>query len=140
MTMPLRLALLGALLGLALGLVGFTSWDEVHAMFTFAEPRLFFSFLAAVALLTAAWPVLAFWLGMSWAPRLIHRGSVAGGLLFGCGWALTGACPTVGFVQLGEGRLLALFTIAGVVLGNLAFALLQGRVFKFATGPTCKAD
>ena len=41
-------------------------------------------------------------------------------MLFGAGWALSGACPAVALVQLGEGHGAALFT-------TLSFTLAQGR-------------
>jgi hypothetical protein len=40
-----------------------------------------------------------------------------GGLLFGAGWVLAGACPGTAIAQLGEGRLAALFTVLGILLG-----------------------
>ena len=42
---------------------------------------------------------------------------LAGGLLFGAGWALTGACPATALGQVGEGKISALFTVLGVLVG-----------------------
>lgn len=42
---------------------------------------------------------------------------MAGGLIFGAGWVLAGACPGTAIAQLGEGKLSAIFTVAGVALG-----------------------
>jgi hypothetical protein len=47
---------------------------------------------------------------------------VAGGLLFGGGWAVAGFCPGTAVGALGEGRWHALFVIAGMLLGAALFA------------------
>jgi uncharacterized protein len=53
---------------------------------------------------------------------------IFGGVLFGVGWALAGACPGPIVAQLGTGRLSALFTLGGLVLGiTLADAVAARR-------------
>jgi uncharacterized membrane protein YedE/YeeE len=123
-----KLLVMGALLGLSLSSMGFTSWDEVHAMFTLADPRLLLTFLSGVALLGGAFAYLRARTAPSWPARPLERGTVVGGVLFGLGWALSGACPGVVFTQLGEGRLLAFLALAGMLGGNaLAGAFERGR-------------
>lgn len=48
-------------------------------------------------------------------------GNLWGGLLFGTGWALTGTCPGTALAQVGEGQLLALATVAGLLAGVAAY-------------------
>ena len=122
MSAHLRLLAMGALLGFALSNIGFTSWDEVHAMFTFADLRMFLAFAVGVSLLTAAFAVVRRTSSPAWPARPIHRGTLVGGALFGVGWALSGACPGVVLAQLGEGRFYALFSLAGVLFGNALYA------------------
>ncbi len=127
--MNARLLGMGALLGFSLSRIGFTSWDEVNAMFTFRDLRMFLAFAVGVVLLTGAFAIIARRSSPAWAARPIHRGTLVGGVLFGLGWALSGACPGVLLAQLGEGKLYALFAIAGVGVGNWAYgALLEGRL------------
>ncbi|HTP49445.1 MAG TPA: YeeE/YedE thiosulfate transporter family protein, partial [Anaeromyxobacteraceae bacterium] len=57
----------------------------------------------------------------------IHKGTVAGGLLFGLGWGLTGGCPSIAVVQLGEGRLAAGASVAGVLVGTWLTRRLAAR-------------
>jgi len=45
------------------------------------------------------------------------------GLLFGTGWALTGACPGPALAALGEGRFHAVWIVLGMVLGTWAWGL-----------------
>lgn len=55
-------------------------------------------------------------------------GIIIGGSLFGIGWAFTGLCPGTSLGALGEGRLHALFTIAGMLAGAMIFAHTYGFV------------
>jgi uncharacterized membrane protein YedE/YeeE len=56
-------------------------------------------------------------------PKELHGGGVAGSLVFGIGWALSGACPGTALAQVGEGKLYALITLAGLLLGTLAYGV-----------------
>ena len=129
----------GLLLGSSLSMIGFSSWDEVHAMFTFSELRLVLAFAFGVALLLPSWLLIARLTGASWSPRKIHRGTLIGGALFGVGWALSGACPSIALVQLGEGQLAALYTLGGILLGNWLYSVLNDRYWKLAAS-SCADD
>ena len=53
---------------------------------------------------------------LKWDPnRLI------GAFIFGAGWALTGTCPGTSMAQLGEGKVVAIFTILGILAGVWAY-------------------
>jgi len=131
--------LIGVGFGFALSRIGFASWDEVHGMFTFSDLRLLFTFMFAVALIVPSWFVFER-LGMAaWVKRSIHPGTVAGGVLFGMGWAISGACPSIGLVQLGEGQLGAIWTLVGIFAGNALYAWIHPRVFGWSTG-SCLDD
>lgn len=133
------IVLVGLTLGFALSRIGFSSWDEVHRMFTFADLRLLFTFIAAAAILVVAWIIIARVSAPRWARRPIHRGSLAGGVLFGVGWAVCGACPGIAFVQLGEGQLGALATIAGIFGGNWLYSIVHERYFRWSAA-SCVDD
>ena len=124
----------GIVFGAALSRIGFTSWDEVHGMFTFADLRLTLTFAMAVAFLVGAWWGFARGGREVGITRKIHKGTVAGGILFGVGWALSGACPSIGLVQLGEGQMGALWTLAGIFVGNAIYAWVHPRFFGWSTG------
>lgn len=53
---------------------------------------------------------------------MIVGGVVGGGILFGIGWALLGYCPGTSVAALAEGRLDALWGIAGGVAGAALYA------------------
>jgi uncharacterized membrane protein YedE/YeeE len=125
----LKLAFCGALLGFSLANMGFTSWDEVNAMFTFADLRLILTFGVGVVLLAIAFAIIRRRERPDWPPRPVHKGTLLGGVLFGLGWVVSGACPGVILAQIGEGKLYALFSLAGVLVGNACYgALLERRL------------
>jgi uncharacterized membrane protein YedE/YeeE len=124
------MALLGLLLGFAFSCMGFTDFGEVHAMFTFQSFRLFLTFCGGVGLSMVGFLVLA--RGKRFAPRTFHKGTIPGGILFGVGWALTGACPTGAVVQLGEGRILAALTLFGIAFGSWVYPIVHRRIFPWS--------
>jgi uncharacterized membrane protein YedE/YeeE len=134
MSEPVKTLLLGALLGFTLSNIGFSSWDEVHAMFVFADLRLLLTFVVAVVAVAALWWTFGVRRGVRVQSRPVHRGTVPGAALFGAGWALAGACPSIALVQLGEGQLGAVLTLVGMIAGNWIYAVVQPRVFRWSQG------
>ena len=53
---------------------------------------------------------------------------LAGGAIFGMGWALTGACPGPIFVLLGQGYTVMIIVIAGALAGTYIYGLLRDRL------------
>src|SRR5690554_2600568 len=53
---------------------------------------------------------------------------LSGGILFGLGWALAGACPGPMFVLTGAGYFPILVVICGAVLGTWLYGLLKDKL------------
>ena len=51
-----------------------------------------------------------------------------GGILFGLGWALAGACPGPMFVMTGAGYFPILVVILGAVLGTWLYGLIKNKL------------
>lgn len=51
-----------------------------------------------------------------------------GGVLFGLGWALAGACPGPMYTLLGAGFLPILVVIFGALMGTFVYGLLKNRL------------
>ncbi len=51
-----------------------------------------------------------------------------GGIIFGLGWALTGACPGPMFILFGNGMSVFLVVIASAILGTYVYGRLQSRL------------
>ncbi len=53
---------------------------------------------------------------------------LAGGIIFGLGWALVGSCPGPLFVNLGHGYWAILVAIAGGLLGTYFYGVVRDRL------------
>jgi uncharacterized protein len=53
---------------------------------------------------------------------------LAGGTIFGLGWAMSGACPGPMFVNVGVGYLPMLIVIAGALLGTFLYGVLRTKL------------
>jgi uncharacterized protein len=51
-----------------------------------------------------------------------------GGIIFGLGWALTGACPGPLFVNLGHGYWAILLAIVGAIAGTFTYGVVKDRL------------
>ncbi len=110
----LRLGGFGLGLGATLSAAGFTDFGELHRMFTFRDPRLLLAFAGAVLLAGVAFAIRC---RGRMPRRALQRGTIPGALLFGAGWVLSSGCPGALLAQLGEGKVLALVTLAGTLAG-----------------------
>lgn len=59
------------------------------------------------------------------APKVFTKGNVYGGLLFGFGWAITGACPGPLFAQIGAGYSVVLVTFLSALFGTWVYGAVQ---------------
>ena len=59
------------------------------------------------------------------APKPFQQGQIYGGLLFGLGWALTGACPGPLFAQIGSGYLAVIVTLLSAILGTWTYGAVR---------------
>jgi uncharacterized membrane protein YedE/YeeE len=128
--------------GVAFGFVfsrgGFSDWRQVNGMFSLVEWDPAIAFATVLLITTPLW----YWLKRRAARpvvRPVHPGSIPGGLLFGVGWVITGACPALALVQLGEGKGMALFTLAGIVAGNYVYAVVHERFLRWHVA-SCAED
>jgi hypothetical protein len=61
-------------------------------------------------------------------PKKMNKGQIYGGLIFGFGWALTGACPGPLFAQIGTGALVVIVTLLSAIAGTWVFGLLREKL------------
>ena len=57
-----------------------------------------------------------------------NKGTIFGGLIFGIGWAITGACPGPIFAQIGAGEYAAISTLIGAVLGAYLYNFFKQKL------------
>ena len=61
-------------------------------------------------------------------PKKFNKGQIYGGLLFGFGWALTGACPGPLFAQIGTGATVIIITLFSAILGTWVYGYLREKL------------
>jgi uncharacterized membrane protein YedE/YeeE len=134
-----RLNISSLFIGLYFGIVlvksEVVSWFRIQAMFRFEEPHMYLIIGSAVVV-----GALSYWLLRRFEvkspdgelvdlPEKVYtKGTVIGGVTFGMGWAVTGACPGPIYAQIGSGALFALVTFAGAMIGVYFYGLLRPRL------------
>jgi uncharacterized membrane protein YedE/YeeE len=135
---------LGAIFGFILSRSGAADYDFIQGMFLFTNLQLYGIIGGAVLV-----GVPGIWLikqrGRTLAGRRIeielkplHRGNITGGVLFGIGWSLAGMCPGPILVNIGEGKIYALATLAGALTGAGVFGTAYQRLQKPFALPALK--
>lgn len=57
-----------------------------------------------------------------------NKGQIYGGLLFGFGWALTGACPGPLFAQIGTGATVIIVTLLSAIAGTWTYGYFREKL------------
>lgn len=65
---------------------------------------------------------------ISVAPKTFNKGQIFGGLLFGVGWAITGACPGPLFAQIGTGVTVVGVTLLSAIAGTWIYGALKSKL------------
>ena len=125
---------LGAVFGFALSRVGASEYDLIFGMFTGIDLTLAWVMLAAIVVGHLGMRVLAAAGGktrrgenIATKTKPLRPTTIIGGGIMGIGWGLSGACPGTVLAQLGEGKVIALGTILGLIVGTYIYALLTER-------------
>jgi len=62
------------------------------------------------------------------SPKKFDKGQIYGGLIFGLGWAMTGACPGPIFAQIGAGIGVGIVVFLSALLGTWTYGLLKEKL------------
>ena len=65
---------------------------------------------------------------ISIAPKKFQKGQIYGGLIFGFGWAITGACPGPLFAQIGSGFGVITVTLLSAILGTWVYGYFRNKL------------
>ncbi|MEC5144486.1 Sulf-transp domain-containing protein [Chitinophaga sp. 180180018-2] len=58
-------------------------------------------------------------------PKTFNKGQIFGGLIFGIGWAITGACPGPLFAQIGSGFTVVFITLLSAIAGTWVYGAMK---------------
>lgn len=61
-------------------------------------------------------------------PKPFNKGVIFGGLTFGVGWAMTGACPGPLYAQVGTGASVIIVTVLSAILGTYVYGVVREKL------------
>lgn len=127
------------IVGIAFGIVfvkaEIISWFRIQEMF-----RLQSFFMYGVIGMAVVVGMLSVWLIKKFNTKTIsgetikledktfNKGQIYGGLIFGIGWAITGACPGPLFAQFGSGFLVVIITLLSAIAGTWCYGYFQNKL------------
>ncbi|MCS6929772.1 MAG: YeeE/YedE thiosulfate transporter family protein [Saprospiraceae bacterium] len=65
---------------------------------------------------------------ITFSRKTFHKGQIVGGILFGLGWAMTGACPGPLFAQIGTGATVIAVALASAIAGTWCYGYLREKL------------
>jgi len=125
-------ATFGIVMGIILSMGGFADFEQVHTLFLLQNIPLLLVFIGAIVLSMLGF--LVFFRQHDIVRKTYNSGTVPGSIMFGVGWAMTGACPSIALVQLGEGQMAAGLTVVGIVTGIWFYRKIAAPAFQLDTG------
>jgi uncharacterized membrane protein YedE/YeeE len=127
--------LIGMYLGILFIKSEVASWERIHNMFLFKEAHMYLIIGLAIGVAMLSMLLIkklniksVDGKSIKYEPKPYHTGVIIGGMLFGAGWAITGACPGPIYAQIGAGAWMALFTFVGAMLGMFGYAVLKPKL------------
>lgn len=132
--MTILYLVLGTIFGFVLSRSGAADYNFIQSMFLFQSVQLY-GIIGTAVVLTAPglWLIqrrgrTALGQPVKVELKQMTRGTVAGSVLFGIGWSITGMCPGPILVNIGEGKIYALAALAGALVGAGLFGTLYARL------------
>ncbi|MBE8720337.1 DUF6691 family protein [Sphingobacterium pedocola] len=128
--------ILGTFFGIAMYKAEAASWFRIYEMFNFQSFHMYGFISTALLMGAVGLQVLKRYEAKDIDGKKIviqpKEKSIAryllGGILFGLGWALVGACPGPIFVLLGAGVWQMLIVIAFALLGTYLYGLIKNKL------------
>jgi uncharacterized protein len=124
----LKYILAGILFGIILVKSEVISWFRIQEMFRLQSFHMYGVIGSAIAT-----GMISIWLIKKSGARTLYgepivfihkrfnKGNIYGGLLFGIGWGLTGACPGPLFAQIGTGASVIIITLLSAIAGTWVY-------------------
>jgi len=125
--------------GLAFGIVfvkaEIISWFRIQEMFRLQSFHMYGVIGSAVVVgMISVWIIKKFNIKtiygdkIQFHPKTFNKGQVYGGLLFGLGWAITGACPGPLFAQIGAGASVIAITLLSAIAGTWVYGYYREKL------------
>jgi hypothetical protein len=129
--------LLGTFFGFTLMKAEVISWFRIQEMFRFQSFHMYGIIGCALAVGMISYAIIRKLKVRSLdgeeikiIPKPLNKGTVIGGLIFGFGWAMTGACPGPMYALAGSGMLAFIAVLLSALLGAFVYGVLQDKLPK----------
>lgn len=126
---------LGVLFGIVFVKAELISWFRIQEMFRLQSFHMFGVIGSAVVVgMISVWLIKRFKLKtfsgeeIVFHPKKFNKGQIYGGLIFGAGWAITGACPGPLFAQIGTGATVVIVTLLSAIAGTWVYGKFRGKL------------
>ena len=126
---------MGVLFGIILVKSEVISWYRIQEMFRLQSFHMFGVIGSAIAVgMFSVWLIKKYDIRtiygetIHFPKRRLNKGNVYGGLMFGCGWAMTGACPGPLFALVGNGYPIVLVCLLSAIAGTWVYGLTRKHV------------
>ena len=131
----LKYAVAGILFGIILVKAEVISWFRIQEMFRFQSFHMYGVIGSAVAigiisvLIIKKYKIKTIYgEPIEFVSKKFNKGNIYGGLIFGFGWAITGACPGPLFAQIGTGATVIIVTLLSAIAGTWVYGKLRPRL------------
>ncbi|MDZ4665477.1 MAG: DUF6691 family protein [Bacteroidota bacterium] len=131
----LKFLVLGIMFGFILIKGEVISWFRIQEMFRFQSFHMYGVICSAIAigmisiLIIKKFKIKTFsGEEIKIAPKEFTKGNVIGGLMFGLGWAMTGACPGPLYALIGSGSLIVIVILLSAVFGTYIYGVLKDKL------------
>jgi len=131
----LKYLLVGVLFGIIFIKAEIISWFRIQEMFRFQSFHMYGVIGSAVAVgMLSVFLIRKFKIKTIYGeeveihPKSFNKGNIYGGLLFGMGWAITGACPGPLFAQIGSGSTVVIITLLSAIAGTWTYGKLREKL------------
>ena len=131
----LKYALVGMLFGVVFIKAEIVSWYRIQEMFRLESFHMYGVIGTAVAVGALSVFLIKklniktiYGESIDFSPKKFNKGQIIGGLTFGFGWAMTGACPGPLFAQIGTGTLVIGVTLLSAIAGTWVYGYLRERL------------
>jgi len=125
----------GILFGILLVKAEVISWFRIQEMFRLQSFHMYGVIGSAVAVgIISVWLIKKFNIktvrgeAIELHPKQFNKGQIIGGLIFGFGWAVTGACPGPLFALIGNGATVVIVVLLSAVAGTWVYGLLRDKL------------
>ncbi len=124
----LKYLVTGIFFGIVLVKAEVISWFRIQEMFRLQSFHMFGVIGSAVLVgMISVWLIKKFKIKtiyhepIEFVTKRFNKGNIYGGLIFGLGWALTGACPGPLFAQIGSGATVVIITLVSAIAGTWVY-------------------